>query len=183
MLKFILLGFLSYSPMSGYDLERWMKVSARHFWHVKLSQIYVTLKKLEEEKLVRSHIESQDDRPDRRVYTLAESGQAELEAWRKEMLVETDSKKDTLLLKVFFASPADKPSLLAQLRLQRDLHSKQQQQYEQEAPQAIVDFLGQQPELLPNARLWELTRRYGVLYEESYIKWIDEAIQVIEQDL
>ncbi|MBZ0293028.1 MAG: PadR family transcriptional regulator [Anaerolineae bacterium] len=185
MLKFILLGFLSYRPLSGYDIEHWMRVSTGHFWHVKLSQIYTTLKKLEAEGLVRSEIEPQADRPDRRVYTLTDAGMVELDQWRSEMLVEMDSKKDTLLLKVFFASPdaSQKESLLAQLRLQLDLHQKQKQRYEEETPEAIAGFIERQPELAPHSKLWDLTRRYGVLYEEGYIQWLQEAIQMIENEL
>jgi PadR family transcriptional regulator AphA len=183
MLKFILLGILSYRPMSGYDIERWMKLSIGHFWHVNLSQIYVTLKKLEEEGLVHSRVEPQAERPDRRVYTITDAARAELEAWRAEILVEMDSKKDTLLLKVFFASPSEKETLLAQLRLQLDLHQRQKQYYEQQSPKAIQDFLANQPELVPYTKLWELTRRYGVLYEEAYVQWLNEAIQMIENDM
>ena len=182
MLNFILLGFLSYRPMSGYDIERWMKVSTAHFWHVKLSQIYVSLKKLEEEGFVQSHVEPQTDRPDRRVYTITDSGLAAFKAWQADILIEVDQKKDTLLLKVFFASPLEKEGLLAQLRLQLELHQKQKQHYQQQTPQAMQSFIADQPELAPHMKMWELSRRYGVLYEEAYIQWLNEAIQLIDSD-
>ena len=47
MLKFTLLGFLNYTPMTGYELEGWVNASTGNFWHAELSQIYKTLKQLE----------------------------------------------------------------------------------------------------------------------------------------
>ena len=47
MLKFALLGFLNYTPMTGYELEGWINASTGNFWHAELSQIYKTLKQLE----------------------------------------------------------------------------------------------------------------------------------------
>jgi len=74
MLKFALLGALSYQPMSGYDLKQFTDRSISNFWHAELSQIYVTLKALEKDGLITSSSISRAKRPDRRVYTIAENG-------------------------------------------------------------------------------------------------------------
>ena len=68
MLKYTLLGFLNYAPMTGYELKQRIDLSTSHFWHAKLSQIYITLKSLEEEEYVVSEVHEQQERPDRRVY-------------------------------------------------------------------------------------------------------------------
>ena len=60
MLKYVLLGFLNYTPMTGYELKQFMDESTANFWHAKQSQIYTTLKKLEEEGMLESHILKQD---------------------------------------------------------------------------------------------------------------------------
>jgi len=180
MLKYILLGFLSYRPMTGYEIDHWMSRSTGHFWHAKLSQIYTTLKTLEGEKLVVSHVEPQAERPDRRVYTLTPAGKAELDTWRAEILVERETKKDALLLKVFFAAPEEQDRLLTQLKVQLELHQQQKRQYEEETPSVVGAFLAEQPELLEHAKLWDLTRQYGAMYEEAYIRWLQAAIQFIQ---
>jgi PadR family transcriptional regulator AphA len=183
MLKYILLGLLDYRPMSGYELEGWIKVSAGNFWHAKLSQIYTTLKSLEEGGSVVSHVEPQEGRPDRRVYTITDSGRADLRAWLTEPITEHEVKKDGLLVKVFFYSPAEKESLLTQLRLQLKLHQRKLAEYRQAAPEAILEMLSLQPELLANAQLWEATRRFGEMYEDMYTKWLEETIQMVERQL
>lgn len=180
MLKYILLGLLDYRPMSGYDLENWISVSAGNFWHAKLSQIYTTLKGLEAEALVASHIEPQEGRPDRRVYQITEAGQADLRGWLREPITDLAAKKDSLLVKVFFQSPQEKQLLLAQLRLHMTLHQQKLDEYRQQTPQAIQEMLQDQPQLLGNALLWDATRRFGEMYEAMYIAWLEETIGRIE---
>ena len=181
MLKYILLGLLDYRPMSGYDLENWISVSAGNFWHAKLSQIYTTLKSLEASEHVISHIEPQEGRPDRRVYQMTHIGQADLRAWLHEPITDLATKKDSLLVKIFFQSPQEKQMLLTQLRLQITLHQQKLAEYRQQTPQAIQEMLHDQPQLIANALLWDSTRRFGEMYEMMYIAWLDETITRIEQ--
>jgi PadR family transcriptional regulator AphA len=46
-----ILGFLSYSPFTGYDLKKFFDQSVRHFWLADQSQIYRTLSRLNEESM------------------------------------------------------------------------------------------------------------------------------------
>jgi PadR family transcriptional regulator, regulatory protein AphA len=180
MLKYILLGLLDYKPMSGYDLEGWISVSAGNFWHAKLSQIYTTLKSLEAEAAVISHIEPQDGRPDRRVYEITATGRSDLQGWLREPITEHEVKKDGLLVKVFFQSPQEKQTLLTQLRLQITLHQQKLAEYRQQTPEAIQTMLMDQPHLAGNALLWDATRRFGEMYEQMYIAWLEETIGRVE---
>ena len=104
MLKYALLGFLNYLPMTGYELKRYYDVSANYLWHAKLSQIYTTLKKMEEQGLLTSEVVAQESRPDRRVYTITEEGRAELRQWLAEPMTRLHVHKEPLLLKFFFSA-------------------------------------------------------------------------------
>jgi DNA-binding PadR family transcriptional regulator len=119
MLKYTLLGFLSYAPMTGYELKQRIDRSTAHFWHAKLSQIYVTLKALEEEGCVTSVVEAQAERPDRRIYSITEAGRKVFHTWLAEPYAELSPKKETLILKFFFSAQLDLMAVLAQLHLQR----------------------------------------------------------------
>jgi DNA-binding PadR family transcriptional regulator len=181
MLKYALLGFLHYRSLSGYDLKRLMDASTTHFWHADLSQIYKTLKSLESEGAITSRIEAQEERPDRRVYSITERGRDDLRAWLNRPLTETTPLKETLLLKVFFGAGGDLEKLRMQLQLQRDLHQQQLQHYQSQTLTDIEEnaaFIGATP---TDALLWDTTRRAGVLYEEMYIRWLDETIARIEK--
>ena len=181
MLKYVLLGFLNYTPMTGYELKQFMDESTSNFWHAKQSQIYTTLKKLEKDGMVESHIEPQDGRPDRRVYEITDAGRNDLDLWLALPETELDQRKEGLLVKLFFSANTDKEKMLTQLRLLRDLHQRQMEQYET----ATSDFISQvaegMPQLAKDAQLWDMTRRFGVMFEEMYVRWLDESIEKIEE--
>lgn len=183
MLKFTLLGFLNYQPMTGYELKQRMDRSTTHFWHARLSQIYTTLKALEEEGLVASTLEERAERPDKRIYAITPQGQAELHHWLAEPEVDLSPKKETTILKVFFSGQLDRETILTNLRVQRDLHRRQRAYYQEITPQEIAGAAAEFPGLEKNARMWEATRRFGEAYEELYVRWLEETIQMIETEL
>jgi len=180
MLKCALLGFLKYESKTGYELKQTMDKSTGHFWHAKQSQIYTTLKKLEEDGLVTSHPEPQESRPDRRVYTITESGEKALQEWLLQPVTKLDTTKHLLLLKLFFSGKLEKETILTQLRLLSNLHERQAELYKTESPDFIKEIMASQPELKQDAHLWEATRRFGELYEKMYIRWLDETIAMVE---
>jgi len=180
MLKYTLLGFLNYQPMTGYELKQRMDNSTTHFWHAKLSQIYVTLKALEEEGFVTSIVEAQNDRPDKRVFTITLRGQAELRQWLAQPETELSPKKETTILKLFFSAQLERETILAGLHLQRDLHRQQLAYYREVTSQMIRQARAEFPALTKDAQLWEATRRFGEEYEELYVRWLEETIQLIE---
>ncbi len=79
-LDHILLGLLR-DPATGYDLKKAFSENVRHFWSAELSQIYPTLKRLEQRRLLRSRVEPSPRGPNRKVYTLTEEGRTELLHW------------------------------------------------------------------------------------------------------
>ena len=181
MLKYALLGFLKYESKTGYDLKQTMDKSTGHFWHAKQSQIYTTLKKLEEDGLLISHPEPQERRPDRRVYKITGSGKKALQEWLLQPVTQFNTTKELLLLKLFFSGTLEKETILTQLRLLRNLHERQAELYKTETPDFIKEITAFQPELIQDAHLWEATRRFGELHEKMYIRWLDETISMVEE--
>ena len=182
MLKYALLGFLQYDSKTGYDLKQTMDKSTNHFWHAKQSQIYKTLKQLEEDGMVISHPEPQESRPDRRVYTITETGQYAMQDWLKEPVTKLETNKQLLLLKLFFSGKMEKETVLTQLRLLRNLHEQQVNIYKTESPDFIHEISEVNPELKKDAIMWEATRRFGEKFELMYIDWLNETIQMINED-
>jgi len=176
MLKYAILGFLNYSPMTGYEIKQRIDRSTTHFWHAELSQIYVTLKKLEENEEVTSEVRGQSGRPDRKVYTITASGQKDFQSWLTEPVAELSPKKELLVLKMFFAARMAPEQTLTQLRMALDLHRKQLKYYRHDVMQNIQAGSEEFKELQADARMWEATRRFGELYEEVYVRWIEEMI-------
>ena len=178
MLKYALLGFLTYRSASGYDLKQLMDVSTSNFWHARQSQIYTTLKKLEKDELVVSHIEPQESRPNRKVYDITDAGRADLKKWLAQPVMEIEPRKETLLLKLFFSSQIDPQIALTQLRLQKNLHQVELEKYKT-TTKAVIRQFSESEDMQNEARFWEASRRFGEMYEEMFIKWIDETIEEI----
>lgn len=183
MLKYALLGLLQYNPSTGYDLKQFMDTSTSNFWHAKLSQIYVTLKALEQDGLVTSDVQEQESRPDRRVYTLTAQGAQELDQWLQITSAELPQLKDPFLLKLFFCARTDKENVLLQLKIQRDMHQKLLNEYQTETTARIKNIGESVPQLKRDALFWGLTLRSGELIEEATIRWLDEAIEIIKKEL
>lgn len=182
MLKYVLLGSLRYLPMSGYELKQFMDRSTAHFWHAKLSQIYVTLKALEADELVTSATVEQDSRPDRRVYTITDAGRVALDAWLKDIHMEAGQSKEPLLVKLFFSGRVEKATLLTELRMQREMHQKTLESLHGETREGIANVVEKAPHLKKDALLWEATRRSGELLEIAALQWFDETIAMVEKE-
>ncbi len=183
MLKYALLGLLRHQPMSGYDLEQFINASTAHFWHAKLSQIYRTLKQLEADEYVLSHIEPQEGRPDRRVYRLTDKGRDDLKGWLAEYVTEPDEIKLPSLLRFFFFGEAEKEHIVAQLRLWHNMYSKQQAHFVEVLPGQIEALKASVPHNDTDPVFWEATRRFGEMYYAMYVRWLEETLRQLEDEL
>lgn len=84
--KHLVLSLLDVEPASGYDLAFRCMDSLGPIWSATHSQIYTTLHKLLKEDLVSSEDEGCDGGRKRVVYSITDSGRAELDSWRKAPL-------------------------------------------------------------------------------------------------
>ena len=181
MLSYALLGFLNYGDMTGYDLKQVMDQSRFNFWYARQSQIYATLKKMEADGWVVSRLETQESRPDKRVYAITEAGREVLMGWLSAPMTELEPRKEPFLLKLFFSAPLEKAQLLAELHLRRELHKKKLGEYQNEARQTIAHYTGYMPEERKDPLMWEATRRCLELHAEMYMRWLDETITIVEE--
>lgn len=83
-LRFALLGFLSTGPASGFDVAREFGDSLGWFWYASHSQIYPELRRLEEQGAVQAEAVMGAPGKQKRLYSLTDSGRAELRAWLEE---------------------------------------------------------------------------------------------------
>jgi PadR family transcriptional regulator, regulatory protein AphA len=182
MLKYILLGHLNDSPATGYEIKQALEKSTAYFWHAHHSQIYTTLRKLEEEGLISSYTEKNHDHLVRRIYSLTEAGKRELHDWLEEPLREIPRLKDDLLVRITHSGDRRIPEILAELRLQRRLRVQQLASY---ARQENGEHSNGEPpakkELRVRACLETATHRFGSRYEQMYVDWLDELITELEQ--
>lgn len=102
-LSFGILGFLNYGDMSGYDLVKAFESSLQLFWHAQSSHIYLELRKLEKKGYICGKTVIQSDRPNKKMFSITETGKKEFMNWLAEGAGEDAVHfKSAFLMKVFF---------------------------------------------------------------------------------
>lgn len=123
-LRYIMLGLLRIRPMSGYDIKQTFERAIASYWNAGNSQIYTTLKNLHKAGLIDAEVIVQTSRPNRKVYHLTATGNAELEKWLKESVPERFTK-DEFLTKIFFCGETSDHIALTHLKEHRESLIKQ----------------------------------------------------------
>ncbi len=181
-LRYTLLGFINYSPLTGYELKKHMDNSTQFFWHASLSQIYPVLKKLEKDGLIKSKKILQESTPDKKIYSVTKEGRTELLNWLSKSITDLPPQKNPDLLQSFFSGVLNKETILEHLNQQLELHKAQQEIYKQNTA-VYVKKIVEQTGLTREGVMWELTRQFGEEYERMYISWLKKTIKTAEQKL
>jgi PadR family transcriptional regulator AphA len=179
ILDYILLGLLS-EAASGYELKRLFDERIHYFWAAELSQIYVTLQRLERKKLLKSSRMQSKRGPGRRVYQTTAAGRRALRAW-----LETNSGLGD-----------DRIPYLAKLYLMDEVHDlrktlrflmRLREQFSQNL--AALEMIERRwdredeqfPDSLPAHSFHVLlTLRNGILQMTARVKWTEESIKRVE---
>lgn len=104
-LEHALLGLLRRRPMHGYEMHQRLSDPAGLglVWHVKQSQVYALLNKLEERDYVEAHIERQGTRPPRKVFHLTDRGGEVFQTWIETPVEHGRDLRLEFLAKLYFA--------------------------------------------------------------------------------
>ena len=68
------------------------------------------------------------------------------------------------------------------MKFQRSMQSSQNTRRADEVGDFIQVMSDIHPKLRRDAVLWEATRRFGELYTQMYIRWLEETIDLIEKE-
>jgi DNA-binding PadR family transcriptional regulator len=99
--KTIILGFLNYGEMSGYDIKQAFTNSIGFFYDASFGAIYPALRKLEEEGYVTKQEIIQSGKPNKILYRITETGK---ETFRQEIQtpILPPVLRSDMLVKLFF---------------------------------------------------------------------------------
>jgi DNA-binding PadR family transcriptional regulator len=176
-LEHAILGFLNYHPYSGYDLKKIFDTSIRHFWPADQSQIYRTLARLEENGLAEMERIPQEDRPDRKVYHITETGRAELLRWISGP-PPLGEPRSAPLIQVFFSGQLSDEKILAKFEGYAAIMRAILSQYDQ-VPAQIGPFQQE----IPSPRehfFWMLTLENGLANLRANLQWAESVIERIK---
>lgn len=159
--KYALLGLLSEEPTHGYDLRAAFEDLLGGSWPLNIGQVYSTLSRLERDGLVSAEVVPQDDLPDRKVYSIIEGGQAELDRWLGEPTEGPLPLRDELFVKILVSSRIAAARSGALIGTQRQRH---------------LQTLAQLSALRADEKLAPTTRLIvdgAMLHVEADLKWLE----------
>jgi PadR family transcriptional regulator, phenolic acid-responsive transcriptional regulator len=174
-LDHILLGLLR-EPASGYDLKRVFDERISHFWAAELSQIYPTLRRLEERGLLRGRQVAARRGPGRRLYAITPEGRRALRAWLRGEPQFGDERFAYIAQLHLMDELGDVAQTIRFVRRLRDYFSSKLA-----ALRAIDrDWVAADPRYPDALPLQEfhihLTLRKGLYSLEAHIRWCDECL-------
>ena len=177
-LKHAILGFLSYLPLSGYDLKKAFDYSVQHFWPANQSQIYRTLAELEQNGLVTMEVIEREERLDMKIYHVTEAGRAELHTWLTTPQPERDDR-EPFLIQVYFGGQVSDAELLKVMK-----HKLKETEERLAVYEAVHQMIQNTPQKIDDPRaifLSVLTLEAGYVNNQSIAAWLRSAIERIEK--
>lgn len=170
-LGYAILGLLARQPQSGYDLTQAMKRTIAFFWQAHHSTIYPELRRLERQGLVAYEVVEQQERPDKKVYTLTAAGREALRRWVAEP-TPLPADRDELMVKVFSVWAADPAATAAMIRAREREHRRRLADYERLRAEMEAEAGAEELSRVDSPRFASYaTLRRGIEYERGYADW------------
>jgi DNA-binding PadR family transcriptional regulator len=174
-IRHAILGFLSWTPLTGYDLKKLFADSPVLYWSGNNNQIYRTLIQLHEEKLVTTETQYQGSKPPRKIYTITEQGRAELRQWVCAT-PELPHLRSSFLVQLAWADqldPGELDSLLA--RYEEELQTEWLMLRAREQRQPVA------PRRTPREiYLWDMIAENWTSFYEHELYWVRKLRRELE---
>ena len=177
MLKHGILGLISNSDKTGYEIMTVFRDSLNHFWTAQTSQIYRELQTMVHSGwITETHI-TQTGKPGKNVYSITPAGHDELLRWLRDSNLPA-GVRNPFLLKTFFLGELPLEESIAFFKAFRDASvfpdgGKQ--------VSADADMYRQAVDHPEKAVYWKLTIEFGRMYEKMQREWCAYCIQTLEE--
>jgi PadR family transcriptional regulator AphA len=176
-LEHAILAFLTYHPMTGYDLKKFFDQSVAHFWSATQSHIYKSLEELENKGWAEAKIIPQEGKPNRKEYQITEEGRSELHRWLTTPLP-LEPVREAALIQIFFSHSSSNEEI-AHLFEARMQEIREQLQILRTVAQAAIDENARQVGVERARLLWQMTLDYGIDYYEFELAWHEKALKEV----
>ena len=172
--QFVILGMLSSGAKSGYAIRKSMQESTQNFWNESNGQLYPTLAKLRDKKLISTSDQSTGDKS-KITYCITKAGTKKFQQWLKQDVDYTPLRSE-LLLKIFFGENVSADNSLKILnRHKKILENKL------ETCKTIEKMLKNFVDTGEHPVFYLITVKYGSKVIRAEISWCDESIKLIKQ--
>lgn len=164
-LEYILLGLLSRQPMHGYSLYKEVCgfEGIAQVWHIKQSQLYALLDKLEKDGYLLANVLPNENRPPRKEYHLTPAGRSVFETWLNSPVHHGRDVRQEFLARLYFVLKEGQSQALSLIKKQFLACQEWKIQMEQQCSR-----------LAPGSYEW-VVLRYRLNQTEATIRWLEEC--------
>ncbi len=173
-LEYIMLGILSFGPTTGYEIRRVVEQSPVIGFSSSAGAIYPAIKRLEQGGYLKSQLEIQELRPNKKVLSITEEGRTALKQWLKSPLSEKDYEKvhDPLMAKVLFF---------------HNLTIEESRQYLESQVQMVEEYIQELEHTSGNFKgmgfYQSLCMESGIVHMRTQLNWLRDTIVKLDQHL
>ena len=176
MLKHGILGLLSYSDMTGYEIMEVFRDSLSYFWTAQTSQIYRELQTLKSRGYV-TDTPVKGKGGNKKVFSITDEGREELKQWlRQGSGIDMNS---SLLMMTFFRGelpPQENMEWFAGLK-----HMMEMMGGGLTAADSSILRYSDMIDGRYKALYWQMTVEYGRMMAEMLVKWSDKCMDMIRE--
>lgn len=170
----VILGLLSESPLTGYQIKKIIDTRFRFFWSESYGQLYPALKSLNASGLIEEIVTGEERKRSQNTYRITQDGFATLQQWVRQP-IDRESVRFEILLKMYFSHLVDAEVMIHHLLKFQQTHTRDLQilmLFESEM-KTILDQHPNHPNVL---RVID----FGQKVNEAYLNWSRETIQFLE---
>ncbi len=172
---YVILGLLSESPLTGYEMKSLIDMRFRFFWNESYGQLYPALKSLSSEGLIEELVMEQNSKRAQKRYQITAEGVIALQQWL-HLPVEKESVRLEILLKMYFSNLVNEEVMMSHIQIFQQAH-QQDLMILNMFDQELRSILEQEPNHGHVLRVID----FGKKVNEAYLNWSRETLQFFEE--
>lgn len=179
-LRDAVLAALLEGESSGYDLAKSFDASVANFWTATPQQLYRELERLAADGLIEARIVQQERRPNKRVYSLTDTGRAALHTFTAKA-PKPSTIRDELLIKVNAVDAGDMAAVADSVGEQLRWASEKLARYERMRIRLLAgrsedEYVAGTDRIGPY-----LTLLRGISFEQENVRWAGRALEMLQR--
>ncbi|WP_405523369.1 PadR family transcriptional regulator [Streptomyces canus] len=180
-LKYAVLAALLEGEASGYELSKSFDVSLANFWPATPQQLYRELERLARDGLIEARVVQQERRPNKRLFTLTETGRRELSTFAAEPPRRPAALRDEFLIKIQAMDGVDPEATRALVEERMSWARGKLARYER-VRERLLDGRTEERYLAEAERIGPyLTLMGGITLETDIIRWCERALAILKR--
>lgn len=178
----VLLGILR-KPSSGYEVKQAFDSVFRHIWAAELSQIYRTLKRLEQQRCLKSRPQASEKGPEKRLYEITAKGRKRLRDWLSGAPAMGDERYAHVAQLYFLGELNDLKKTLAFLETLREKFARRCEALKAMEAEWRTADPAYPDRLESEAFHTQMTLQMGIQRAEALTRWAEQNLRRVKKRL